>query len=82
MKIFLLFLIILLFVIIFLSNNYYISEYFGNKIINLNMNLNNSTNQNNPNVVIPYYGPWYNSYLNYGYWNNYLPWNWFYPRYY
>ena len=91
-------LVIILFVLIFISpQNYYSSdlmntcaeynptvsgssEYF--KTLNINMNMNNTSNQNNPNVVTPYYGPWYSGMWNYGYWNNYLPWNWFYPRYY
>jgi hypothetical protein len=84
-------LVIILFVLIFISpkiscpiKNHMISDYNSEyfKTLNINMNMNNTSNQNNPNVVTPYYGPWYSGLWNYGYWNNYLPWNWFYPRYY
>jgi len=70
--------IILIFILIYLSNNSFIYEYFSTKIFNITSNCNNSNN--NPNVLIPYYGPWYNAFLNYTYWNNYLPWNLYYPR--
>jgi len=76
--------ILLIFVIICIHEKFDTIERFSNKILNLNLNVN--TANSNPNIITPYYGPWYYNYFgNYlGYnnfrWYNYygIPYPWYY----
>jgi hypothetical protein len=61
------FLFILILIVLYLSDAFVSLEQFGSKILNLNIN-NSQSGSNEPNIITPYYGSWY----------NYRP---YYPRY-